>query len=466
MKKFLFFIFTFLVTFSKVGFGQDKPNILFVFIDDMGYGDLNCYGNTLHATPNIDKLANEGIKFTQFYVNAPICSPSRVAVTTGQYPSRWEITSFINDKKSNAERGMRDFLDLSAPSLARNLQDAGYYTAHIGKWHMGGGRDIGNVPYISEYGFDESVTQFEGIGERYLAIYETLDLKDSTRNLEKMSAALGKGEIHWLKRENFTSVFVTRAIKAIEKAHDANKPFYINLWPDDVHTPLEPPKHLRGNGDTQDHYSGVIKELDSQLKRLFDYINTNPSLKNNTLIILASDNGPAKGVGSAGKLKGHKATLYEGGIREPLIVWGPSIIYEKHSTINTQSVIAGMDLVPSILKIAGAKKTKGVNYDGIDMSRALLGHKMVQRNKPVMWQRPPGIKKMNKDTDNPDLAIREGDYKLLINVDGSNPKLYNILEDEGETTNLEKKYPALTKRLKKKILDWYSTMPPLIDSKP
>lgn len=452
MKKILLVFLAFV--FSGYLRSQEKPNILFVYIDDMGYGDLGCYGSTINETPNIDRLAEEGIRFTQFYVNAPICSPSRVAVTTGQYPARWGITSFINDKKSNMTRGMKDFLDLKAPALARNLQEAGYYTAHIGKWHMGGGRDIGNVPFITEYGFNESVTQFEGIGERYLATYETLNLKDTTRNLEKMSAALGKGPIHWIKREDFTKVFVNRTIKAIEHAQTAGKPFYINLWPDDVHLPHEPPRDLRGDGGKKEMYSGVIKEMDIQMKKLFDYIRNNPKLKNNTLIILSSDNGPSKKVGSAGPFKGHKANLYEGGIREPLIVWGPGIIsQQQNGTVNSKTVLAAMDLVPSIIKIAGAQNTKGVEYDGIEMSRALTGFEQTKRKEPIMWMRPSGANK-----NNPDLAIRQGDYKLLINTDGSNEELYFLPGDEGETTNIAAKKPTLTKALKAKVLDWYTQM--------
>ncbi|MEL7587447.1 MAG: sulfatase-like hydrolase/transferase [Prolixibacteraceae bacterium] len=458
MKKFLLFFFLLVLTISKVLFGKDKPNILFVFIDDMGYGDLGCYGNKIHETPAIDRLASEGVRFTRYYSGAPICSPSRVAITTGQYPGRWGITSFIDSRRANTERGMKNFLSLEAPSVARNLKDAGYYTAHVGKWHMGGGRDIADVPYIKEYGFDESVTQFEGLGERYLATYETLNLPDSTRNLEKMSAALGKGEVHWIKREDFTEVFVDRAIQAIQHASEAGKPFYINLWPDDVHTPLEPPLHLRGNGKTQDLYSGVIKEMDMQLARLFDYIRNNEQLRENTLIILASDNGPEKNVGSPGGLRGSKGNLYEGGIREPLIVWGPGLIpAEKQGTVNTKTVLAGIDLAPSIIQLAGARQTKGVRYDGIDASKVLTGLKQPIRKEVIMWQRPPGTQQ-----NFPDLAIREGDFKLLVNIDGSDAELYNIATDEKETKNLVIQYPKLANKLKKKVLGWYGTMPPLV----
>jgi arylsulfatase A-like enzyme len=439
-----------------------KPNILFMFIDDMGYGDLACYGNQETETPNIDRLASEGIRFTQFYVNAPICSPSRVAVTTGQYPPRWGITSFISNREHNSSRGINDYLKLEAPSLAQELSANGYYTAHIGKWHMGGGRDIGDVPFITEYGFDESVTQFEGLGERYLATYETLDLgADSTRGLEKQSAALGKGEVHWEKRYNISGRFVDRAIVAIENAKEAQKPFYINLWPDDVHTPVEPSPSNRGDGSRHDHYIGVIKELDREFGRIINYIRDNDELAANTIIVLTSDNGPAVGVGSAGPLRGTKTNLYEGGIREPFIVWSPDRIDESSiGTVNTINVIAGMDLPPTLLALAGVKHD--IPFDGIDVSKAFLGEKCPERNSPVMWQRPPDIN-IRRGIDYPDLAIREGDFKLLINTDSSGVELYNIVKDEAETINLSEDNPELVKSLSEKVLDWYSTMPPIVN---
>src|SRR5699024_7137280 len=183
--------------------------------------------------------------------------------------------------------------------------------------HMGGGRDIADVPLLTEYGLDDSVTQFEGLGERYLAEFETLHLGDDPArpDLEKQSAALGRGEVHWLKRENFTKVFVDRTIAAIEEAKKLNKPFYINLWPDDIHTPLEPPKHLRGDSSRHDRFLGVMHEMDKQLGRLFERIRKDPQLSQNTLIILSSDNGPDAGVNKAGNLRGYKTQLYEGGIR-------------------------------------------------------------------------------------------------------------------------------------------------------
>lgn len=442
---------------------KEKTNILFVFIDDMGYADLGCYGREDVHTPNIDQLAKEGILFTQFYVNAPICSPSRVAVTTGQYPAKWGITSYIDSRIRNKERGMKNHLKLSAPSVARNLKATGYYTAHIGKWHMGGGRDVDDAPLITEYGFDESVTQFEGLGERYLATYETLNLPDSTRGLEKQSANLGKGEIHWAKRENFTQIFVDRTIAAIENAQKANKPFYINLWPDDIHTPLEPPLKLRGDLTTKSRFLGVMQEMDKHMGRLFNYIRNNPELRENTLIIFTSDNGPDKAVNNAGPLRGYKTNLYEGGFREPFIEWWPGKIpKKKEGSKNTKTVIAGIDLPLTFMKVAGAIPNKGVEYDGECMFKAISGKSQQKRNKSIFWIRPPDRPGYNGDND-PDLAIRKGDYKLLMDFDGSNIQLYNLEKDMGETRNLYNIETNKASELKNELEDWFNIYPLDID---
>jgi arylsulfatase A-like enzyme len=466
MKKFSLLVMFF--AFGAAASGQSvsrdasskgKPNIIFILIDDMGYADLGCYGNAEAQTPYIDQLAAEGIRFTQYYASAPICSPSRVAVFTGQYPPRWRITSYIDSRAKNAARGMRDFLDLRALSVAKILSQSGYYTAHIGKWHMGGGRDVGEAPLITEYGFHESVSQFEGLGERYLATYETLDLKDSTRNLEKMSASLGRGQVHWEKRYRVTERFVDRTLRAMKHAQDVGKPFFINLWPDDVHTPLEPSPANRGRGTKHDLYLGVVKELDQQLGRVFDFVRQDPELASNTLIVVTSDNGPEPGAGSAGTLRGTKGSIYEGGIREPFIVWCPGkMAKDQVGTVNMRDVIVGMDLPPSFVALGGVRND--YPFDGTDMSNTFVGKPRRERTEPIMWQRPPD-RKMLHGQPQPDLAIREGDFKMLMNTDGSGIELYDLSKDAEESKNIADSNPGTVKRLSEKVRSWYSTMPPI-----
>jgi uncharacterized sulfatase len=455
-----------LIFLNIATYAQKKTNIIFVFIDDMGYADLGCYGRKDAETPNIDRLAKEGILFTQYYSNAPICSPSRAAVTTGQFPTQWGITSYIHSREQNNLRGVRHCLSPKAPSVAKNIQNAGYYTAHIGKWHLGGGRDIADVPLITEYGFNESVTQFEGLGERYLAIFETFDeYKNGKRDLELQSEALGRGETHWVRRDECTEKFVDRTIQAIQNANKANKPFYINLWPDDMHTPLEPPKDLRNDLSDKSRFLGVLKEMDKQLGRLFDYIKNDKDLKQNTLIVFTSDNGPDKAVNTAGEFRGTKTNLYEGGVREPFIVWWPGKIQaEKVGTINTSSVIAGIDLPLMFMDVAGAKPDVGVIYDGENMLDALSGKTAKLRSKPLMWMRPPDRPGYYPNND-PDLSIRKGDFKLLMDFDGSNIQLYDLNKDKGESKNLKNEKPAVTAELKKDLMAWFNNYPHDIDLK-
>lgn len=447
-------------------YAQKKTNIIFIFIDDMGYADLGCYGRKDVQTPNIDGLAKEGILFTQYYSNSPICSPSRAAVTTGQFPTRWGITSYIHSRAQNDLRGVRHCLSPKAPSVAKNIQNAGYYTAHIGKWHLGGGRDIADVPLITEYGFNESVTQFEGLGERYLATFETFDeYKNGKRDLELQSEALGRGNVHWVRRDECTEKFVDRTIQAIQNANKANKPFYINLWPDDMHTPLEPPKDLRSDLSTQSRFRGVLKEMDKQMGRLFDYIKNDKELQQNTLIVFTSDNGPDKEVNTAGDFRGHKTNLYEGGVREPFIVWWPGKIpVEKIGSKNTKSVLAGIDLPLMFMAIAGANPDEAVIYDGENMLDAISGKTAKIRSKPLMWMRPPDRPGYFPNND-PDLSIRKGDFKLLMDFDGSNIQLYNLNKDKRESKNLKNDKPSVTAELKKDLMSWFKNYPHDIDLK-
>lgn len=436
----------------------ERPNILFVLIDDMGYGDLSGFaGEGAQArarTQHIDRLGREGVRFSQFYVNAPICSPSRVALTTGQYPGRWGITSYLDRREVNQRRGMKNWLDPNAPSLARMLAGAGYHTAHVGKWHMGGQRDVGDAPRISKYGFAASLTNFEGLGERALPLFEPKpDGTPFNHGPTRMSGELGGGPIHWIPRHEVTQFFVDRAIKEIQAAERAGRPFYVNLWLDDVHSPCQAPPGLRGDGSRADHYIGVMEEMDVQLGRVFDHIRSDPKLRDNTIILFASDNGPERGLGSTGGLRGTKGNLYEGGIRSPLIVWSPGrVAADAAGSMNQRSILAGIDVAPSLLAVAGVPAPADVRFDGVDMSDALTGRSMPDRPRPVMWSRPPD--RPGPKNAWPDLAIRDGDWKLLINRDRSRPQLFNIAADPNETDNLAQAHPDRVRRLADQLLRW------------
>jgi uncharacterized sulfatase len=437
-----------------------KPNIIVVLIDDMGWSDLSCFGNQTIQTPNIDRLAQEGISFMQFHVGMPICSPSRCAILTGQYPHRWRITSFLDRRSMNEERGMAQWLDPQAPSVARFFQQAGYATGHFGKWHLGGQRDVGEAPLIIEYGFDDSLTNFEGLGPRVLPLLNAFDGSEP-KKYSLGSDTLGRGEITWVDRNKVTVHFVNKTLDFIKAAEKEGKPFFINLWPDDVHSPFFPAKELRGDGSKKALYHGVLVEMDGQLAPLFDYVRNSETLRDNTLILFFSDNGPEPGAGSSEPLRGSKGMLYEGGTRSPLIVWGNGLLEpSKRGTKNDQTVFYALDFVPSLLKIAGIEVDPTVKFDGEDFSEVLLGRKVAQSHQtPLFWRRPPDRPGPKEGTPLPDLGLRDENWKFVMQFNGSRPQLYNLSEDVSESKNLSRQNPALVEKYKKMLLDWNATLP-------
>ncbi|MGB2560966.1 MAG: sulfatase-like hydrolase/transferase [Akkermansiaceae bacterium] len=433
-----------------------KPNIILVFIDDMGWADFSCFGNKDAATPHIDALAVEGIAFEQFYVNSPVCSPSRVSISTGTYPQRWLIKSYLASRGKNKAFGMANWLDPKAPMLARSLKEAGYATGHFGKWHMGGQRDVTDAPAITEYGFDASLTNFEGLGAKLLPMTKTPDGKIG--KIWQDAQRLG-GPVTWMQRSEITAGFVDASIKFIKKARQEGKPFYINVWPDDVHSPFWPLVEKWGDGSKRDKYLGVLEGMDAQLGTLFKTIKDDESLRENTLILICSDNGPEPGAGQATPFRGVKWQLYEGGIRSPLIVWGPGLMDQTAmGSRNKKSVFSAMDLVPSLMALIGATTPTGAEYDGEDVSGALLGKEDNSRKEPIFFERPAGFKKMPMpgfEDQLPDLAVRSGKWKLLCDYDGNRPQLYDLDTDPGETNNLTEKHADKTRQLVREVTAWH-----------
>ncbi len=452
----IFFISAF-SAFSAVN-SDSPPNVILVFIDDMGWADFSCFGNTEVETTNIDRLAAEGLRFENFHVNSPICSPSRVAISTGHYPARWGIASYLADRQLNIDRGMAQWLDPEAPMLARRLKEIGYATGHFGKWHMGGQRDVTDAPPITAYGFDESLTNFEGMGAKLLPL--TLKPGDTEPKRIWEPAAILGGPVTWMLRSKITGGFVDVALPFIDRAIAAGQPFYLNLWPDDVHGPLWPPVDEWGNGAPRTLYLAVLKEMDRQLGKLFDRIRNGEELRDNTLLLICSDNGPSLGNGSAGKYRGYKTHLYEGGIRSPLVVWGPGLIPAgKAGTVNTTSLFSSIDLVASVLAITGASVSEGIQLDGEALPDTLLGKSDASRKSPLYFRRPPDRNAFYGVDELPDLAVIDGKWKLLCEYDGSNPELYNLDTDPSETTNLASTHPDQVQRLTRELLAWEQSMP-------
>ena len=442
-----------------------KPNILVIFIDDMGFADPSCFGNPLIKTPHIDKLAAEGIKLTNFYVNSPICSASRVALTTGQYQGRWKIHSFLNTRAGNANRGMADYLDASAPTTAKKLKAAGYATAHFGKWHMGGGRDVDDAPLPQAYGFDESLVSFEGLGDRIIS---------NPKGVER-ARALGHGKVIPCKRWERMQIQTDRTIDFIRRHRDG--PFYVRLFPNDVHDAHVP---LPGSADkfksvSDDPYVrdffAVLEEMDKQIGRVIAAVDE-LDLGKNTLILFTSDNGPTDWpkkyltgppAGFTGPYRGRKWSLFEGGIRMPFIArWTGTI---PAGIEDTSSVVSAIDLSPTICRFAGVPVEN--DLDGLDRGDVLRG-KASRRAKPVFWQygHPHAILKGGKlEYQSPTFAMRDGRWKFLINPDGSEAQLFDLQADEGETTNLISKHPKRAAEMVAQVSVWADDLGFALDNK-
>ena len=424
-----------------------KPNVVFFLTDDMGWADPSCYGNTQVKTPHIDALAAEGLRFTQFYCASPICSPSRTGFTTGMYPARWRITSYLHDRKGNRREEQADWLDPKAPSLARALQAAGYATAHIGKWHMGGGRDVNDAPLPKEYGFDESWSTWEGMGP---GIDSDPDCKGKFKPYQR------------------TAKFVDKAMDFIRRHKD--RPFYVNLWPNEVHDPHVPDPEFLPKYETatkgEANFDAVLDKYDRQFGRLLEFLKEQ-GLADNTIVVFASDNGPNppfKDHRRTGGLRGMKWSLYEGGIRMPFIVRWPGHV--PAGKVDTTTIMGAVDLLPTVCALAGVAAPQRADLDGEDMSRAWLGTAQT-RVKPLFWEYGRNaffLKPTVKGDQSPNVAIREGRWKLLINAnasgaDGSGAELYDLETDARETTNVADSNADIAKRLSEQALAWRKSLP-------
>ncbi len=419
-----------------------KPNIVFILTDDMGYGDIGCNGGTFVPTPRIDALAREGIRFTQYYSASPICSPSRTGCTTGMFPARWGIVSYLQTRAGNRACGQADFLAAHAPSLARTLKTAGYATGHFGKWHMGGGRDVAHAPPFEAYGFDEHASTWES--------------PDPHPDLTATNWIWSKQDK--VKRWNRTAFFVDKTLDFLRR--HGNTPCYVNLWPDDTHTPWVPADDATPRGDSPERFRGVLAEYDRQIGRLLDGLG-DLGIATNTIVIFTSDNGPLptfKGA-RAGGLRGSKLSLYEGGIRMPCIVRWPG--HAPAGREDERTVWSAIDLFPSLCAVAGAALPPQAAFDGEDVSAAWSG-KIRERTKPLFWEygRNPKAFAYPAGRDrSPNLAVRDGKWKLLVNADGSDAQLYDLVSDRQEGRDLAAEQPDVTKRLSGLVLNWRKALP-------
>jgi N-acetylgalactosamine-6-sulfatase len=440
-----------------------KPNVIFILTDDQGWGDARFAGHPYVKTPNLDKFASQGTWLRQFYVASTVCSPSRCAFMTSHYPARHLVHGHFAGHAQNAARHMPDWLDPKTPTLASLLKGAGYATAHFGKWHLGHGP---GAPPPTDYGFDVSKT------------------------VNSNGAQLGEEGKDPYFRAKSTALIIDETIKFISDHKEG--PFYVNVWTLLPHALLKPTPEQLAVYDglvpdakspafgpwMQDYLANAkdligqmkvfcasLTDLDTQLGRLFAALDE-MKLADNTIIFLSSDNGPEDyrignatnaGVGSTGPLRARKRSMYEGGIRTFGLVRWPGHVPAGRR--DETSVTGGVDFLPSVCKIAGVEVPSSIKPDGEDVSDIWLGEAR-PRSKPLHWEwifNVAGDK--NGSYMPPKLAVRDGDWKLFINHDGTEAQLYNIPVDIGESQDLAARNPEVVKSLTAKALEWAGSLP-------
>ena len=405
----------------------DKPNFIIIMADDMGYGDISCYGNQQIKTPNLDRMAKQGVRFIDFHSNGAVCSPTRAALLTGKYQQRTGITGVIT-AKSHREVGFA----LSEHTFAEALKKNGYSTGIFGKWHLGYDPKYNPV----NQGFDEFIGYVSG-------------------NVDYQSHVDQEGNADWwvadkLKNENgySTDLISRNAIKFIEKQQ--GKPFLLYIAHEAPHSPYQN-RSSKGdrypgakNGidfptsgsekDVATMYKDMVEILDegigetiSTLKRL--------GLYENTIVLFFSDNG-ATSKGSNGFLRGFKGSVWEGGHRVPAIIQWPGHI--KSGWISNETVLT-MDIFPTMLDLAGIVKPKEI--DGVSLVNHLLLQKPLD-SRPLFWDTGRSI------------AARKGKWKLVLPEPNSKPELYDLEKDLEEKDNVADQNPSIVNELLSELKEW------------
>jgi arylsulfatase A len=400
---------------------QRPPNIVFVLADDLGVNDLGVYGRKEHRTPNLDRLAAEGLRFTTAYVASPICSPSRAAIMTGRFPARLHLTTFIPGRPDAPSQKllhppMRQHLPLEEKTLAEHLRGAGYATAMIGKWHLGG---AGFTP--REQGFD---------------VFHPGQATTSPSDVEG-----GKGEYD-LTRE-------------AERFIDANRerPFFLSLAHNNPHIPFRAarPELIEANRSAfEPAYAATVQTLDDSVGRLLAHLDKT-GLRDRTIVIFTSDNGglhvpegPHPRVTHNTPYRAGKGYLFEGGLRVPLIVRGPALANRRV----VDAPFVNVDWLPTLLELIGTEVPREI--DGVSQAALLRTGTPSGPSRTLYWHLPHYTNQGSR----PAGAVRDGDWKLVDHYDDDQVQLFNLAGDIGEARNLASAEPARTTALREKLRAW------------
>lgn len=430
----------------------EKPNFIIFLIDDLGEKDIGAYGNDFIDTPVIDNLAQEGMKWTNAYSSAPVCSPARAALLTGRNSARVHFTGHITaiSRHRHPENSRivppRDLMILPKEEvlLPEAISPAGYKSISIGKWHVGG-RNY----WPEDMGFDENIAGWtHGSPPSHFYPYEKPD-----QSWNPSIPTLEGGE----EGEYLTDRLTDEAIEFIEANKEQQFLLYLSHYA--VHTPLQAPKELvdkyqqkrsaTGNDKIDPVYAAMVESVDQNIGRVLETLKT-LELKENTVIIFASDNGAEESIADLGPYRAGKGHLYEGGIRVPFIMrWPGHITPGTISEIPTKSE----DIYSTIIDIVGGEAAPGKPLDGRSLVKDFSGQTDKAEERDLIWYYPH----YSPQGSMPGAAILSGEYKLLEFYDPEKVELYNLTNDPGETENLSEDMPwkilELQGKLRKKLHD-------------
>ena len=428
---------------------RERPNLILILADDLGYADLSCFGGTATRTPTLDRLAAEGMRWTQFYAASAVCTPTRASLLTGRYPLRFDIRRHFTDHEEHLPRG--------TTTLPRLLREAGYATAHVGKWHLGGLNQkhvddrANHIPGPHEHGFEHYLTQLEDPAIRPQLGRERRLYRDGGKHLVRNDRNLPPDTRHW------TDIVGDEAVACVERFHAAGQPFFLNLWFTVPHTPYEPApephvsRYRDGADGDQLLFRSMVSHMDAKVGQLMAALEE-LGIADNTLVLFTSDNGPAW-EGHPGPWKGGKTDLHEGGIRVPAIAHWPG-----HIPAGKETAALGHtnDVLPTFCAAAGVSLPENLAPDGIDLLPHLTRDSPPAQRDTVFWQMDV-YKGFQRHSPRPQPhateIARRGRWKLLAR-DGTPVELIDLESDPGETKNVLAEHPAVVEELGVALRDW------------
>lgn len=425
------FIFVIAILCFFTAFSQRKmsrPNIIYIMADDLGYADLSCYGRKDYKTPNLDHLASQGMRFSNAYANAPVCTPTRVAFMTGRYPAR--LTVGLYEPIAEGTKDSSVGLSPSIPSIAQLMHKAGYETLLVGKWHLGYKPEFSPMANGFDYFFG-----FHAGATDYISHKSQNGLDDLYENDKP---------VH--QDGYLTDLLSAKAVNLIKTKH--TKPFFLALtfnaphWPWQSRNDKAYPDDQWTKGGSKETYAKMVEALDDAVGNILQALD-DAGLSKQTVVIFTSDNGGER-YSDNGIYKGGKMNLWEGGIREPAFVRWPGKI-QAHS--QTNQVVTTMDWTATILSLAGGKAAVKFPLDGMDMTPILEGKKKdVERT--LYWR--VFQRQQHK-------AVRDGKWKWLQDEKG-NEYLFDLQADPAENNNVKDLHKVIFERLKKKFQQWEARM--------